>query len=171
MKEPKYEKYYQEGRNILGEPFKEFVQFFNNYEKKDAQVLDIGCGQGRDALFIARLGHSVFGIDLSNTGISQMLEDAEQEQLDVTGLVADVTNYSFKGKYDVGIVDRTLHMIADAKQRHETLLRAANSIEVGGYLLIADEKKNVAGFKKLLMADNWKIDLEKGGFLFLQKWK
>jgi 2-polyprenyl-3-methyl-5-hydroxy-6-metoxy-1,4-benzoquinol methylase len=26
-------------------------------------VLDLGCGQGRDALFIARKGHSVFGVD------------------------------------------------------------------------------------------------------------
>ena len=52
-----YEKEYQNSRNVCGEPFPEIVEFFENYDDECATVLDSGCGQGRDALFIARKGH------------------------------------------------------------------------------------------------------------------
>jgi len=53
-----YEKYYRENRHGLGEPTKEFVAFFDDFDRDGASVLDVGCGQGRDALFIARKGLS-----------------------------------------------------------------------------------------------------------------
>ena len=52
-----------------------------------------GCGQGRDALFIAHKGHSVLGVDTAQTGIEQMLEEAESEKLAVDGVITDITNY------------------------------------------------------------------------------
>jgi len=55
---------------FCGQPFPEFVQFFVDFDQVNASVLDLGCGQGRDALFIARMGHDVLGVDLSPTGIA-----------------------------------------------------------------------------------------------------
>lgn len=78
-----YEKLYQESPNVCGPPFPEFEAFFERYNKTQAKVLDLGCGQGRDALFIARMGHQVVGVDISKTGIAQMLEEAKQEGLEV----------------------------------------------------------------------------------------
>ena len=46
-----------------------------------------GYVQGRDALFIARKGHSVLGVDTAQTGIEQMLEEAESEKLAVDGVM------------------------------------------------------------------------------------
>ena len=74
-----YEKKYQNSRNVCGEPFPEIVEFFENYDDECATFLDIGCGQGRDALFIARKGHSVLRVDSAQTGIEQMLEEAESK--------------------------------------------------------------------------------------------
>jgi len=88
-----YEKEYKNSRNVCGEPFPEIVEIFENYDDECATVLDSGCGQGRDALFIARKGHSVLGVDMAQTGIEQMLEEAESENLAVDGVIADITNY------------------------------------------------------------------------------
>ena len=44
-------------------------------------------------MFIARKGHSVLGVDTAQTGIEQMLEEAESENLAVDGVIADITNY------------------------------------------------------------------------------
>jgi len=44
-------------------------------------------------LFIAHKGHSVLGVDTAQTGIEQMLEEAESENLAVDGVIADITNY------------------------------------------------------------------------------
>ena len=74
-----YEKEYQNSRNVCVEPFPEIVEFFENYDDECATFLDIGCGQGRDALFIARKGHSVLRVDSDQTGIEQMLEEAESK--------------------------------------------------------------------------------------------
>jgi len=54
-----YEKYYQDAKHALGEPTKEVVQFSGTHSESNARLLDVGCEQGRDALFIARLGHIV----------------------------------------------------------------------------------------------------------------
>ena len=51
-----YEQFYRENPHGLGEPTREFVAFFDTYDRAQASVLDVGCGQGRDALFVARLG-------------------------------------------------------------------------------------------------------------------
>ena len=88
-----YEKEYQNSRNVCGEPFPEIVEFFENYDDECATVLDSGCGKGRDALFIAHKGQSVLGVDTAQTGIEQMLEEAESEKLAVDGVIADITNY------------------------------------------------------------------------------
>jgi len=67
-----YEKEYKNSRNVCGEPFPEIVEFFENYDDECAIVLDSGYGQGREALFIARKGHSVLGVDTAQTGIEQI---------------------------------------------------------------------------------------------------
>ena len=82
-----YEKEYQNSRNVCGEPFPEIVEFFENYDDECATVICLGYGQGRDALFIARKGHSVLGVDTAQTGIEQMLEEAESEKLAVDGVM------------------------------------------------------------------------------------
>ena len=43
-------------------------------KKKQASVLDLGCGQGRDPLFIARKGHTFLSVDAAQTGIKQILK-------------------------------------------------------------------------------------------------
>ena len=88
-----YKKEYQNNSNVCGEVFPEIVEFFENYDDECAIVLDSGYGQGREALFIARKGHSVLGVDTAQTGIEQMLEEAESEKLAVDGVIADITNY------------------------------------------------------------------------------
>ncbi|MEK6923472.1 MAG: methyltransferase domain-containing protein, partial [Nanoarchaeota archaeon] len=39
--------------------------------KRSGDVLDLGVGEGRDALFLAKNGFSVTGVDISETGIQK----------------------------------------------------------------------------------------------------
>lgn len=165
-----YDKVYLEKRHALGEPTQEFVAFFAQYEKQNARVLDIGCGQGRDALFIARRGHHVTGVDLSTAGIAQLLEDARSEGLMIEGVVADLSAYEPGEQYDVIVIDRTLHML-DAAVRLQLLARLCRAVRSGGYLLIADEKSNLPAMKALLDEDRepWTAVKERRGYLFARK--
>lgn len=166
-----YEKQYRESRDVCGPPFPELVAFFEHYDRTRAKVLDLGCGQGRDALFIARMGHHVLGVDISKTGISQMLEQAEREELDICGVVADVVEYEPSGDYDVVILDRVLHMLKDNGERLVVLEKASAVTKPGGFVLIADTPKHQRLIRSFFEdhSDAWVKARDKKGYIFVQK--
>ena len=165
-----YEKFYQENRNGLGKPTAEFVTFFDEYSFTATKVLDVGCGQGRDALFIARLGHVVTAIDLSPTGIRDLELDAHTEGLAIVTEVNDIRHYKSTSKFEIILIDRTLHMLAK-EDRRTTLINLLTLSKSGSHLLIADEKSNIPEFKEVLKksAINWTIDMDKRGYLFAHR--
>ncbi len=152
---------------MCGEPFPEFVAFFADYKQEMARVLDLGCGQGRDALMIARKGHQVVGVDLSPTGIAQMVGDGEAEGLNIEGFAADIVTYVPEGLFDVIVMDRVLHMLLDDKARTAVLQKANRHLKNDGYMLIADTPKQ----KELLQTyfADWEIVRKRKGILIVQK--
>ena len=123
-------------------------------ETAQSKVLDVGCGQGRDALFIARRGRFVTAIDLSPSGIRDLQKDAASEGLTITTEVADIRDYKSKCRYDIILIDRTLHMLAldDRIAVLRNLLALSRS---GTHLLIADERSNIPAFKAVLDESCW----------------
>jgi len=57
------------------------------------KALDIGMGQGRNSLFLARLGWNVTGVDISDKGIEIARREAQEADLNVSCVVADFGNY------------------------------------------------------------------------------
>lgn len=165
-----YDKLYRDTPNALGEPSRDFVEFFTTTDLTNARVLDIGCGQGRDALFIARLGHRVVGVDLSPSGIADLVECAQSEGLQIDGVVADVATYVPDGIFDIVLIDRTLHML-DVAPRNAALARFLGHVGPGGYVLIADEQSNMAGFRAVISTDSgvWDVVRDTGATLFLKR--
>lgn len=49
--------------------------------KETCQIVDIGCGNGRDSLFFARLGHEVLGVDIAASAVGQDASVTEGEQV------------------------------------------------------------------------------------------
>jgi cyclopropane fatty-acyl-phospholipid synthase-like methyltransferase len=81
-------------------------------------VLDIGCGTGENALYLAGRGHAVFGLDGSATGIARARRKAAERQLPVQFHVWDALELrrlrkSFETVIDVGL----FHVFADADRR------------------------------------------------------
>ncbi len=165
-----YNKLYGETPDALGEPNTIFVNFFDQFEGDQARVLDIGCGQGRDALFIARRGHKVVGVDISHNGIRDLLTNAKDEGLLVEGIVADVSTYTPNGEFDVVLIDRTLHML-DEPTRLRVLRTLMDHVGQNGWLLMADEAPNIAGFEGVIANHNarWKTVHKNRGYLFVQQ--
>lgn len=165
-----YDKLYSSTPDALGPPTQVFVDFFANLPDKKQSVLDVGCGQGRDALFIARAGHRVVGVDYAPSGIRDLNAAARREDLDIHGIVADITDYTPDGLFDVVLIDRTLHML-DEGPRLKALKTLASCVEPQGWLLIADETSNIAGFIEVLddMSVDWRTEKRHRGYLFLQR--
>ena len=165
-----YNKIYGETPDALGPPTQAFVDFFDRYGPGPAGVLDIGCGQGRDALFIARRGHHVVGVDLSPNGIRDLTRVARAENLAVQGIVADITQFKLAGSFDILLIDRTLHMLP-ALTRLSVFAGLLGHVRPGGWLLLADEPSNIPDFRTCLDRDSadWRAARQKRGLLFVQR--
>lgn len=165
-----YDKLYGETRDALGKPTPVFIDFFDQLDQNNLRVLDVGCGQGRDAIFIARMGHRVVGVDISANGIRDLKAVAALENLSIAGEIADISTYEPEGVFDVILIDRTLHMLA-ASVRLAVLETLLDHVSEGGWLLIADEASNITGFETVVTAHaaNWKTEFARRGYLFLRR--
>ena len=153
-----YDKLYRAEANALGAPTKALLDAFAKFLTTPTRVLDVGCGQGRDARPLARMGHAVVGVDLSPKGIADLTAAATAEGLAVTGQVADITVFEPEGRFGALLFDRTLHML-DETGRHAVLARLIGHLNAGGVLLLADEASNMAGFRKVLDASGFAWDI------------
>lgn len=116
-----YDQYYQT-ENLFGEPYPELITFFLSFNRRGT-LLDIGCGQGRDTIALARLGFEVVAIDHSRVGIQQLKEVAEKDQLSIQALVTDIYEYSDYHVFDFILLNSMFHFGKREKAKETALLK------------------------------------------------
>lgn len=84
---------------------------------KPYRVLDIGCGEGKDAVFLARCGYDVTAFDIADSGIEKAKRLAERAGVYVHAFTADVCTHRPEGTYDVVMSSGVLHYIPQALRR------------------------------------------------------
>lgn len=111
MPKVSFEERYKEEKCYWGlKPNKEVINILKY--KKSENVLDLGVGEGRNALFLAKRGFNVTGVDISETGIEKFLELAKKFKVKVRGIAVDITKFEFDKFYDVIISTATLHFLS-----------------------------------------------------------
>lgn len=83
-------------------PDESLAQWFDEGLIHPGQAIDIGCGNGRNAIFLARHGFSVEAVDVSETAIEWARERAAQADVVVTLMQASVFAIDLRlAKYDL----------------------------------------------------------------------
>jgi tellurite methyltransferase len=115
----------------FGPPSDEIVELQPSLPKH-ASVLDLGCGDGRNALFLARHGCRVHAVDISPAAIAKLAALADREDLQIVARVADLREYRFEDRYDLVIAHGCLHLL---ERMHWTRLLAQSKEHTrpGGY--------------------------------------
>jgi SAM-dependent methyltransferase len=107
-------------------------------------VLDMACGQGRNAVWLAQQGHEVTGLDLSPVAIEQARRLAEDVGVDVDLTTGDVTEWDPGGRiWDLVLLSYLQIPTVDREVAHA---KAVAAVAPGGtLLLIAHHLDNLDG--------------------------
>jgi len=92
----------------IGRPQPAFVELVESGELTKGTVLDVGCGTGENALYLAKNGFSVVGIDLSTRAVSAAKAKAIQRNLKVVFRVANALSLDFESVHFDNAVDSGL---------------------------------------------------------------
>ncbi len=101
-------------------PTKALTRFISQNDfPENAPAIDSACGEGRDAIYLARRGFNVLGIDSSRLAIETARGRALAEGLDVDFTVGDMTSLSTIGamEFDLVINIDALHLVVDPSSR------------------------------------------------------
>jgi cyclopropane fatty-acyl-phospholipid synthase-like methyltransferase len=97
----------------IGRPQPEFVRLAEA-GRIDGHVIDIGCGTGENALFIASRGLDVVGVDVAPEAIRQATAKAAARGVPVRFEVADVLDLNqFSVAFDTAIDSGVFHVFDD----------------------------------------------------------
>lgn len=89
----------------LGRPASQLVEAIAQGLLKPGRAIELGCGLGHDARFLATKGFDVTAVDISPTAIARAEAIARREGVKVRWLVADVLRLPELGTFDV-VYDR-----------------------------------------------------------------
>jgi 2-polyprenyl-3-methyl-5-hydroxy-6-metoxy-1,4-benzoquinol methylase len=126
-----YDDYYKE-KEYFGAPYKGLVKFFEEYKPKGT-VLDLGCGQGRDAIPIAKMGYNVIAVDYSKVGINQLKKKALSAGITINAIVDDVYKMNIDKNIDIVLLDSMLHFYKkDVEKESVFVNKILNELRIGG---------------------------------------
>jgi SAM-dependent methyltransferase len=103
---------------------------------KGGTILDVGCGLGLHAVELTRRGYLVVGLDLSLSMITRAAELAQQQQLKLNVVHADIREMEFDGAFDGVICMGTTFGFFDDDANRDVLARLNHALRPGGRVLM-----------------------------------
>lgn len=127
---------FYEGRSWSGRPNATLVTELDRQRLSPGTALDLGCGTGADAIWLATQGWSVTGLDISERALAQAADAAAAAGLGarVTWVRHDLGTGVPRGSWDL-VVASYLHSPVELS-REEVLRAAAGAVAPGGTFLV-----------------------------------
>jgi cyclopropane fatty-acyl-phospholipid synthase-like methyltransferase len=119
------------------EPEPELAKFIESSEHK-GKALDLGCGDGRHALFLAKNGYNVTGVDISGVAIKKLERIAQSEKLNSTLKLhhSDVRDFDYPPEEFDFVAAVTLFDHVPKKDLRPLFEKVAHSLKKDGVIFI-----------------------------------
>ena len=126
----KTEFYWGTSPSPLAEDLVSLVQ--NGSAARGLHLLDLGSGEGRDAVYFAKSGFAVDALEISLPGIEKIMQFSRMRGCAVNTIHADFTTYEPVGDYDVVYSMGSLQFLPPQK-RQEIFEQFKSHTRCGGY--------------------------------------
>ncbi|MGW6724828.1 class I SAM-dependent methyltransferase [Nocardia sp. NPDC055029] len=100
------------------------------------EVLDAGCGTGENALYLASLGLTVFGVDVAESAVAIARQHADDRDTAATFAVADALRLERLHRRFRTVLDCGLFHTFDETERHDYAASLASVLDHGGTLYV-----------------------------------
>ncbi|NBU21738.1 class I SAM-dependent methyltransferase [bacterium] len=98
------------------------------------EILSLGEGEGRNAVFLSKMGFKVSAVDGSQVGLNKMQVLAARHKVQVTPILADLQNYQIREMSWDGVISIWCHLPRDLRRLvHQSVVRG---LRVGGVFLL-----------------------------------
>lgn len=107
------------------------------------RAIDLGCGTGRNAVWLAARGWDVTGVDASAVGLSQAARSAQEAGVAISLVQADLLHYELApGAYEL-VVMANLHF--PPAEREQLFAKAKAALAPGGHVFVTGHHLNSLG--------------------------
>ena len=137
MAKPFWEETYKDDNlSTFGTEPNSSVKEYEHLFGKTWNVLEIGCGEGKNPIYLASKGFlNIDAYDLSESGIAKLSRIANKNGLLINAWVQDLRNFQFKKQYDLIISFGTLFFVEKWDWK-SLLLLAKENTNIGGIHII-----------------------------------
>lgn len=110
-----YERLYESDDYFWGTEPADFLQKLIEAKppRHGMKVLDIGCGEGKDAVYMAQRGYWVTAFDLTESGIRKTLRLASERGVKVNAYTADINDFTTDERFDIVYSSGTIQYLAE----------------------------------------------------------
>ena len=109
----------------------------SSYFSGRPRVIDIGCGDGTNAVFLKSKGISVVGVDLS----TRLIQRGKERYPELSGLIFEgsALNLQFpEGAFDIAIMTGVLHHLYSRSEQKKAIEEALRVVRKNGVLIIRE---------------------------------
>jgi SAM-dependent methyltransferase len=104
-------------------------------------ALDLACGEGRNAIWLAEQGWTVTAVDFAGAAVAKGRQLAAARGVDVDWRVEDLRTLELEQRYDLVVV---AYLQVPGDERRPIIQRAARAVAPGGSLLVvAHDSTNI----------------------------
>lgn len=105
---------------------------FEHLLHKQSDVLEVGCGEGQNVLYLAKQGYeNIDAFDLSESGIAKLKRLCKLNGVKINAFVHDLTTYRFDKGYDLIMSFATLCFV-EKNDWKQFILKAKDNTNIGG---------------------------------------
>ncbi|MBK7105030.1 MAG: class I SAM-dependent methyltransferase [Ignavibacteriae bacterium] len=137
----KYQEEYENSNCFWGKVPAKYVKelcSLLDYNLENFNILDLGAGEGKNAVYLAQYGAKIIAVDISDLALSRFEQQPNYSKvnLSITKFIQDIRKISFdESTFDIVVAYGILHCLSTKLEIINYIKKIKNWIKPGGYFV------------------------------------